>query len=105
MHKNLSRLQVAQSMDIDFILDIDNNFYTLVYDCKFTPIHDKGVLVSVETAATMIRATRLSASGEKEWYYGDNKPQWLIDFVDDHMDEIEKPLREKIERHSEQFFS
>jgi hypothetical protein len=93
-------------MDIDFILDIGNDFYTFVYDCKFTPIHDESLdaVVGVETQATMIRATRLSASGEKEWYYGDNKPKWLIDLVDDHIDEIEKSLRGIIEIHCKQLY-
>jgi hypothetical protein len=46
--------------------------------------------------STLIKATRLTANGERVWMYGDNKPKWLDQFMENNFDEIAERMKQSV---------
>lgn len=93
--------------DFDVVIDGPDHFVRLLYDCKQivvsrSPSSETGEdSVVVDNMATLIRATKLTRETERVWMYGDNKPSWLISFMDNNADEIERLLRERLQKEGE----
>lgn len=86
--------------DISMIFDTPTAFFTLLYQCRCKVVRQDEHETLLDTKAVMIRATRLTDKGEKTWHYGDNRPNWLMSFVDEHADDIERRVRDGIEKRS-----
>lgn len=74
---------------IDLIFDHRGIFVTLAYECK--DVYEGNEFVGVDS--TLIKATRLTVNGERVWMYGDNKPKWLDQFMENNFDEIAERMK------------
>lgn len=84
--------------DLSMVFDLSNAFVTLLYQCKAKVAKVTEDHTLVDTNAVLIRATRLTEKGEKAWHYGDNRPKWLLSFMDDHSDEIQQRIKDGLEK-------
>ncbi|CAB4140975.1 hypothetical protein UFOVP401_48 [uncultured Caudovirales phage] len=87
----------TNKFDLHFVFDQDSAFYTLLYDCTsvFIGNDDEGL---VDTKAVLVRATKLTAKTERVWNYGDNRPKWLLDFMDNSVDEINSRIKDALDK-------
>lgn len=89
---------IKEEFDLSMVFDLDNAFVTLLYQCKCKVAKVNEDHTLVDTHAVLIRATRLTEKGEKTWNYGDNRPKWLLSFMDDHADDIETRIKGGLEK-------
>lgn len=84
--------------DLSMVFDLPNAFVMLLYQCKAKVAKVNEDHTLVDTNAVLIRATRLTEKGEKAWHYGDNRPKWLLSFMDEHADAVESRIRSGLEK-------
>lgn len=75
---------------IDLVFDHREVFVTLAYECK--DVYEGTEFFGIDS--TLIKATRLTANGERVWMYGDNKPKWLDQFMENNFDEIVERMKQ-----------
>jgi len=85
---------------LDFIFDASNAFYQLAYDCK-TIVTAKDDSELLDTKAVLIRASMLTAKSERVRLYGDNRPKWLISYLDNNHDEVAARLTDALNKRAE----
>lgn len=90
----------SERFQLDFIFDTPNAFYQLAYDCK-TTVTSKDDSELLDTKAVLIRATMLTSKSERVWMYGDNRPKWLINYLDNNHDEVAARLTDALNKRAE----
>jgi hypothetical protein len=77
---------------IDLVFDHREVFVTLAYACE--DVYEGAEFVGVDS--TLIKATRLTTNGERVWMYGDNRPKWLDQFMENNFDEIAERMKQSV---------
>ena len=88
----------TEEFDLQMVFDLPNAFATLLYQCKSEVRAVEGNDVLIDNTAVLIRATMLTEKSERKWMYGDNRPKWLLSFMDNNHDDIETRIRAEMEK-------